>query len=574
MAKKCCNNSSAVEANACSSPQNTCFDTPNTLSCAQQQQSPTTSYMQQCAPAMVGGTLAVGIPPMPYYNQVNICPEDNRKTIYVQKISQTFRTKSAFCMPACGARVRVVFDGITDVAVGAWMWAYGLGFLKVSGFNAYTQEIELENICPANCQDQAAPGTPIPACTVFVLTAPTCPSASGNPDSTFPFLNSGFVAPANGDCIDISVTSVNGLSVNRNVSINTGTYQVSAIKSGTLVTICNIGAGLTPGTVVDYKDGAGNLIVPIVLIDSNPCLNDSILAGKPLACHGGVTSPLEGNESGQVLVYDAGTGESNYRTLGIPVLNCTDLTACLILDPDNDSSHAYLVEVASTVLYTEGDLVTIGGTQFTVTSIDSSTLMHITPVTPPTAVQTYGVGATLCSATCCQQLQAQIDCFFTSSNQADATAIAPTSVSDTEPIATPGLLRGNVASLTIVNESDCFQMGVHFVIDWIWSINLFGDDGNTQDIGYFSEYVVDADPLAPTALVYDLPESYYYFTVSGLIFNRKSKAATFSGFFLIPPGETRTIKGVATMSWNEGNADEMAVQALATRISYLGEAII
>lgn len=306
----------------------------------------------------------------------------------------------------CEALVSIVFTNLGEVPVGGWFWAYGLGFLEIVSFNPETSEITLTNPCPENpCQVQAAPGTPIPANTPWILTIPPCPDASSNPNTIFPYLAVDFTAPANGDCIDITVTNVNGIGVNKNVTIAGGIYRVDAVLSSTLITICNDGAGVTPGTPVIAKDNAGNFLVPIVLVDSNPCNTDPVLAGVPLVCASGVTYPLVGSESGQVLVYDHYTGESNFRTLGIPVLDCTELTVCLTLDPDLPEGTPYLATVVDTSLFTEGQIVTIGGTTFTVDTIDDATHMHLIPTEVPTAIQTYPVGATVCSADCCTQLE-------------------------------------------------------------------------------------------------------------------------------------------------------------------------
>lgn len=345
-----------------------------------------------------------------------MCAEDNRQRIVIERLVGAFKTIAAFAMPGCGAKINVFFDRVGAVPIGAWMWASGIGILEITGFNPITGEIELKNNCPDPIcagQVQSPPGTPIPACTVFMLMAPTCTTSSGQNSNPFPFLNAGFTAPpaapAVGSCINIAVTNVNGISVGKNITILTGTYYVSSINSATNITICNQGAGLTPGVIVDSTDSAGNLIVPVIVIDTNPCLTDPVLSGQLMVCKNNVLGPIVGTENGQIPVYDSYTDEVNFRTLGIPTLDCTPLTVCLTLDPDLPVDTAYLVTVADTSAFAEGDLVTISGTEFTVDSISDATHMRIVPLSPPDAIQTYNAGAVLCSADCCTVLNVEID---------------------------------------------------------------------------------------------------------------------------------------------------------------------
>jgi len=349
--------------------------------------------------------------PQPYYASSPLCPENNKQVVTVMKRSSVLKSLSAFAMPACGASLRVVFDNVCDVPIGAWIWAQGIGFLEILTFNPYTGEIEVRNPCPEGC-DQAPAGTPIPACTIFVVTAPLC----------VPAINSGLdcvrltadftappVVPAIGSCILISVSSVTGLVVGKNVAITTGIYRIDAINSATSITICNDGAGLPPGTPVIAQDGAGNFIVCVILIDTNPCTFPDILEGKPLACLNGIAQPLVGTESGQILVYDDTSGNSSFKTLGIPVLDCTTLITCLTLDPLLPPGTSYIVEVVSTAAYSVTQLVLILGRVFEITSIVNGTQMYIKPLPDPVVIETFPAGSQLCSADCCTQLQTQLD---------------------------------------------------------------------------------------------------------------------------------------------------------------------
>lgn len=454
-----------------------------------------------CTPKTAGCCVPTVGPQGAYYEKVSTCPEDNTKVVCTNTVSQVFKSKQSFCMPDCGARIRVVFEGISDVAIGAWMWAYGIGFLEVAGFNPYTSEIELENPCPEDpCQPQVPPGTPIPACTVFVLTVPPCSAAGGGSSALFPYLASTLIAPANGECVTVAVTTVNGISVNQEVSINTGVYRVDAVISATQIRICNDGQGLPEGTVVEFSDANGNFIVPIILIDSNPCSNSDVLSGKPLACSGGSASPLAGSASGQILTWDEGTEEASFRTLGIPTLDCTELTVCLTLDPNLPSMTPYLVTVVDTSAYSPTDVVTIGGTQFVVDSIVDGTQMYVIPVVDPVVIQTYPPGSILCAADCCQQLAAELATKADAGDNNDITRL------DALPLLTwtPSLSLDGGATISnlVINRAHYQRVGrfIHFLCSLLFDVT------NASSAGTSDEYTLS---LPATSLFFANPTGGY-----------------------------------------------------------------
>lgn len=545
----------------------------------------------QCGAGQIAGCCT---PPLnttcrPFYERVSMCPEDNRRTVIIKEISQVFRNKNSFCMPSCGARVSVIFDGVTDVAVGAWMWAFGIGYLEVTLFNANTGEIQLTNPCPTDCGTQVPAGTPIPACTLFVLSPPICTGANGN-SGTQPCLASGFVAPISGACVQIAVTNVNGLSVNKNVSINTGIYRISAINSAVLITICNDGDGLTPGTVVDP---GSNCAVPIILVDNNPCLNEPVLLASVLACNGGVEQPLVGTEIGQILVY-AGNGNSAFRTLGIPVLNCTTLTVCLTLDPDLPPDTTYLVVVADTSGFAVNDVVTIGGTVFTVSAIIDGTHMRLLPQETVTVIQTFPAGANVCSADCCTILDNRVtilekyvidnqvpDCpdgslvwLDAEANQADATPITDPQVCN----AGAPQVNGNRLDITIENNSCKNQMGVHFTIDYLWEFrSIAGSVGDAHEVELIGQYNFDV-AVAPTPPilvdVYHGFDTIIYGAVTGSTgFCRYFRAASISGYIPIPTAQAAILSAITSFNFGHGALTTINVNQLGCRVAYMAVAV-
>lgn len=496
------------------------------------------------------------------------------QTCTVSGSPQLFINTASFAIPGCDLALNVPFRGITVAPLNGYIWTAGIGYLQITNYNPVTGELQLTNPCIEVCDGGAVPGTPVPACTAWILTPPPC-GASAGPSNLYPYLNSGFVAPDDGDCLDIAVTNVNGLSVGKNIAINGGTYRIQAILSGVLITICNDGAGLTPGTVVDYKDAAGNLIVPIVLIDSNPCTNTAVLEGVPIVCDAGVMVPLEGSENGQVLVWDTGTETASFRTLGIPVLNCTELTACLTLDPTNPPGSDYLVQVEDTSDYTVGDIVTIGGTQFEVITIDSATQMHIQPLIDPVVVQTYNAGQVLCSADCCsriERIEAMVldnDAFTCAGtwldNQVlvdDAAAIVPTSLT----AAGTTSVNGNEAEIEITNPSCINSLRVHIVVNSLFVHTSIGADGTERGTTMYLAVDEDTGVLVD---VYVMPETYKNTAISGgsATDNIHSHSASFSFVDTIAPLATATYRARAAQNLGAGDTTSLLVSTLAVRMT-------
>ena len=532
----------------------------------------------------------------PYYAKVSMCAEDNAQYMLVEKLVASMENAAAFAMPACGASVRVQFKHVGQVPIGAWMWANGLGVLTIIGFNSETGEIELRNDCPENpCQAQAAPGTPIPKCTVWMLSIPLCSNSlsNGSPLSAFPYLNSGFTAPANGDCVDIVVTTTNSLSVNSAVNIQGSTYRVSAIESATLITICNDGEGITPGTVVEYEDAAGNLTTPITLIQSNPCEMEAVNSGAILVCKDGATRKLDGSLNGQVPVFDSETGEVNFRTLGVPTLNCTELAVCLTLDPELPEGTAYLVTVEDTDGFSEDDTVLIGGTEFTITDIVSATQLRIVPEVHPSAVQTYNVGATLCSADCCTILNNRLDIHNTRIHTVEDyllhnIACSPDGIwfsQDTDFVEatayaggymdTPSSsLNGNVASKTLTNNSCVNKMRYLAIVTYFWRYEIANGSAG-QYVRTYQEAYFARGPLGSETLgnVTTHRKTHLWFaTDDNRVMDSHSFVHTISG--TINPGGTTTLRARATANRGTGTlSGSVIVHELNARIAVIAIAI-
>lgn len=353
-----------------------------------------------CSPCQCGqkGTL-----PTPYYNQAPGVEECHKQVVIQQSFVTAISTVTAFNMPACNTTAVITIPGLTKMQVGSYIWNVTFGYLLVVGFDYVNQQVTVKNECTAG---NAAPGTAVPACTMFNVVDP--PGIGGGGGQIGVFLATDFVAPANGNCIDINVTGVAGLTVGSNVQVSSGIYLLSAIVSPTIITICNEGSGVIHGTVVVALDGSGQYIVPITPLSTNACLNAAQLTGALLTCHNGVQGPLEAAAVGQVpVVVDAGTNEVEFQNIQVTIETCATMTGCLNLIA---GTTIYTIVVDDSSVFVEGQLLVIHvpayeTDRWTITDIPDGFHVTIEKTTPQTVSETIGCDtAQVCLAPCCEQI--------------------------------------------------------------------------------------------------------------------------------------------------------------------------
>lgn len=198
---------------------------------------------------------------VPYYtSNISICPEDNCQKIYQPQFKFALCPDESWNIPLCGSSAFLSVDGVVGVSLGSFIWNENYGYFEITGINIAKGLVQITNGC---IEGNAPPGTEIPKCTCFVVT--DAPPSTVNPSDFFPFVAIDFTAPANGDCVDITVTSVNGLSVGDTIQIGAGFYTVDHFVSTTVINICNDGSGITPGSAVIAKDAFGNYVYPITV---------------------------------------------------------------------------------------------------------------------------------------------------------------------------------------------------------------------------------------------------------------------------------------------------------------------
>lgn len=249
--------------------------------------------------------------PTPYYGCAPQCTENHCETIVYNYFATAICTQYAANMPGCGETVTLYFPNVKILTVGSFLWNTDIGYLEVQSFNPQTGQAVLIN----NCNDgNASIGDAIAACTCFDVVDP--PTADNDP-TDFPFVAIDFVAPNNGDCITINVTSVNGLSEGGKIAIGTGFYILDSILNPDQIRICNEGEGITPGTTVVAKNDAGQYQYPITSVQTNPCAEDAEEEATVVGCVDGLLVPLETPVLGDALVVSGVSDNlSQFVTLG------------------------------------------------------------------------------------------------------------------------------------------------------------------------------------------------------------------------------------------------------------------
>lgn len=346
----------------------------------------------------------------PYYVCTPSCPEDHCKTELLQQYAFALKTESSFNFPDCGSFASFFVANSTVAHIGSYLWSSQYGYLEITDYNKNTGQITVRN----NCTDgNADPGTEVPVCSSFVVSDPP-PSGVSGFSSLFPYVAVDFTAPANGDCLLITVTTVNGLAVGKTVQIGTGRYRVDSIDSSTTITICNDGDGITPGTAVIAKNDSGDYQYPIVLIDSNPCTNDPVTTGTLLVCKDGITQPLSGPLGAVPVVID-GDDTVQMQLLDVETRVCTTLTSCINLV---NGTAAYTIAVDDSSVFAEDDILVIEGRteRYTVTGIPDATHLEVTVDPVPTENEEFGCdGPFICLAPCCEQIEQEIEDLLCSS---------------------------------------------------------------------------------------------------------------------------------------------------------------
>jgi len=512
-----------------------------------------------CASASSAGCCApVPATPTPYYQCASPCEQDHTKKIVIQQFYTTIKVDNSWNVPACGESAVLSVAGLKSVEIGGFVWNSEYGYFEITAFNAATGEITVINNCT---EGNAAAGTNVPACTDFIVTAPPCECG----EDTDVCVAIDFTAPDVDDCIDITLTGTNGLTAGDTVQIGSGFYLLSEIKPNNIVTICNQGDGITPGTPVIAKDANDNYQYCLSIISVNPCSRDAITEGVNIVCdsEGPVLTPLTGAAEGYVLtLVDPDLETAAYRPLGVQ--ECAELTAPLNIV--NGTLQYNNVAVDDSSLFQNGDIIRINNRsdRGEVNGIPDATHINFFLVPLPTANETIPTGTLICAIDCCEDLQNQInelsDTLIIDLTTGDVGAISGTFTADASD-------QTAIQSYTLNNTS---SKTMHVTVTT--EFNFVAD---TQDLTGTAQAVfemriltnVGAPPVG--AVVTHLEDLFVGFSGEGELVRTINHTQTFT----IAPATSTTFQFRGFLAYTE-IADGMSMDYDASvNMSYLGVAV-
>lgn len=370
-------------------------------------------------PCQCGNGGCVTSAPTPFYNQAGGVQENHNTTVVQQQFVTSLTTSSAFNVPACEENATITIPGLQKIQIGSYLWNSVYGYFQVISFDYLSSQVTIKNTCIASCVEgvtYASPGSAVPSCTQFNVVDPPCGSGGGVPSGVF--LAVDFVAPAVGNCIDISVTSVAGIFVGQNVQVGSGIYRVSGVADSTTITICNDGAGIVHGTIVYAKDASNQFITPITPLSTNACTNPVNATGALLTCHNNIQGPLEGGVLGQVpVLINTTTNEVQFQTLAIPVEVCTVLGADITLVAGttiytilvSDSSIFSVIAPPTGPQLAVIHFGTYENARWKVNAIPDGTHVTIEKTTAQTVNDVIPDGSQVCIAPCCDQVSSALN---------------------------------------------------------------------------------------------------------------------------------------------------------------------
>ena len=339
---------------------------------------------------------------------VTVCEEDHTKEIIINNLAAAVKTTNAFNWPAIGSSAQVKLVNVTALIPGHILWNQGLGRLHVTDFDADTRIATVTNLGDSCVEKPAVAGQLVPSCTEFAIGIPACSTGAAGVGTAGPFLAADFTAPGSGSCVTIKVTSIIGLALNDVVSIASFQYRVDEIFDTETIKICDDGEGAPLGQVFEWDSNCDDVPdVPILPISGdNPCSKAPVAAGKLVVCDNGQQTTLEGQNTGQVPIWD--DVQEKFTLISLNLADqCTFLEACFTVDVGDDGP--YLITVNSTSIFTVSQQVRIDGDLFTIDSIEDDTHMRVIPDETPAAIKEYAENLQVCLRDCCEFLPEEVN---------------------------------------------------------------------------------------------------------------------------------------------------------------------
>lgn len=514
------------------------------------------------------GNVSPATPMQPYCPPQYACQEDHCQQIINQQFAAALKVTNSWNVPACGESATLYIQGIILAAVGSYLWSSNYGYFEIVSYDADTNQVVVENPC---FDGNAAEGTTVPACTLFVVTdGPIAAAGSGAP-SIYPYVAVDFTAPADSTCLLITVTNVNGLVVGKNVQIGAGTYRVNSIPDGTHIEVCNDGEGITPGTAVFAKNAAGQFQYQITLIDANPCTNPAVNDGCLVVCKDDNLQPLsqDGILAGMVpMVIADGECDVQFVFLDVPTRTCATLGCCLTLVP---GTTTYVITVSDSSEFQVGDVLQIGTRtdRWTVDDIIDGTHIEATTDTNPAAVEEIAEGTSICIVDCCEQIENTINELLPD----PVTVNQAVQVNDGSVTLDTGntTLVGTIGQITVVNPSSVRDLQLTLTLNSFLS-DAQGEDANTDMLIFDHRiYLATANP-PPTAIIGGDQSYFFKDDTQHPVFSQR--VWTFNT--TITAGQTVTYYFKTELEWKEAGASKLVLPAadnLRTRVVAFGTAL-
>src|SRR3972149_329755 len=158
------------------------------------------------------------------------CPENHCLEIITNIYSTGIQVSNSWIIPSCNDYAILIVPNLLAVHLGSYIWNNSFGFYEIVAYNSLNGELTIKNNCNVS---NAAPGTEVPTCTIFIITDIPCDQL----EDLFPFLASDFTAPNVGFCTAIKVTTTISLFVGAIITLSTGAQNKAVSVTGTINTV-------------------------------------------------------------------------------------------------------------------------------------------------------------------------------------------------------------------------------------------------------------------------------------------------------------------------------------------------
>lgn len=500
--------------------------------------------------------------PQPFYSCAPTCQETNTQRIVVNQFAVALKVVNSWNVPACEGSSIVTIPGLVSITIGSYLWNEEFGYFEITAFDSGLQQVTLVNHCTTG---NAAPGTNIPACTEFLNTAPPV-----DIPTTDICVAIDFTAPAVSDCIDITLTSTTGIGIGDTVEIGSGFYRVSAIKPNQIITICNDGSGITPGTPV-IAGTPPNYNYCLQIIATSPCDATMVTQGVIIVCNdAGQTTTITGAGPGMVPVQIDGSSNVEFRQI-VPPQFCTNLTAPLNI-VNGTASYANFAVTASAGFVPGTTKVVIGGYTgiMSITAATDATHLSGTFSPVPSTTFSFPTGTLVCTAPCCTAIedilgpttsgaQCSFDMGQDSSVPADEDSGPGAGGSLTTDPATTAT--GPFADYVIENNSSCKNMVITINVHYLWKFEAVTADlasakyalaQYTPLLGFISGPIGTTVPPA-AIVIYDIDRGVSM--NDGILRVAADLTDHHNTTILLPPGDEFRVRAATRLTYVDGDLD-------------------